>query len=193
MLHLSKGIHFFAVPALLAGGLVFTAFIGGCSSMEKSQPGGIGGQMAGGAGGSPCALVPAISCIPSCALPVDEVHTETCDVNTGTATCQDGWVPESGCAPGTCARQDNGYCCDFTTGDYQPPACQPDGFVAQCPGGTRAASGGCIPDGLGTTRCPDLNAKSCAMAGQKCMSDATICVCDPGDGGLTWSCETTLI
>ena len=182
--------------ALVAGWLVFAAFIGACSSVEKSNPGGtggVGGQIAGGTGGSLCDGLPG-QCVPSCALEVKEIRSEICDVATGDRNCADGWVRQSGCAPGACARSDNGYCCNVTTGVSRPPPCQPDGFRGQCPAGTRAGTGpDCIPDGLETANCRDLRGKSCAMAGQECGFGLTTCTCDPGDGGLTWSCMTLLI
>jgi hypothetical protein len=48
----------------------------------------------------------------------------------------------------------------------------------------------CIPDGLATTNCGDLRDTSCAMDGQLCQFGLTFCSCDPGDGGLTWACQT---
>jgi hypothetical protein len=179
--------------ALAAGWLVLAALIGACSSVETHTldgTGGTGGQIAGGTGGSPCAGLSG-QCVPSCAQEVSDLRGEICDVNTGQWRCAEGSVLRSGCAPGSCARWDNGYCCDVTTGVSRPPSCQPDGFTGQCAAGTRAASGGdCIPDGLATTNCRDLSGTSCAMAGQLCQFVLTFCSCDPGDGGLTWACQT---
>ncbi len=185
-----------AAPALLVGWLVFAAFIGACSSVETHNldgAGGTGGQIAGGAGGSSCGGLSG-QCVPSCAQEVSDLGSEICDVNTGAWSCAEGWVLRSGCAPGSCARWDNGYCCDVTTGVSRPPSCQPDGFTGQCGAGTRAVGGAnCIPDGLATTNCSDLYGTSCAMAGQLCEFGLTICSCDPGDGGLTWACQTLVL
>ena len=179
--------------------LLFCALGGACSSVESSPTGGTGGALeptgAGGAfagiggqdGSNTACLDGSDGCVSSCGQEPITWALPFCDAK-GSFQCPGGFVPLSTCAPRACA-QVTILCCDETTGAVEPPACRPDGLRDVCPGGTGSSpSTRCIPSGLGVTSCTDLIGQPCALPGQQCRSGAS-CLCGPGDGGLTWSCE----
>ncbi len=188
------------------------ALLGACSSGDSAASGtggasGLGGQGApvaatGGAGGAGSAGTSGgegscfafDSCIPSCSSPIVTRGSGTCDAN-GAVVCDNGYVPQSSCAPNACA-QVYLQCCDDATGETATPACGPDGLLVACPAGARLEHASCIPSGLGISSCDGLQNTACTMAAQRCSQGNFFCICGPNPGadagGMTWNCDLAL-
>ena len=179
--------------------LLFCVLASACSSVESAPIGGTGGALAptgtggafGGAGGQDASNTVCLDgsdgCVSSCTQEPFTWALPFCDAK-GSFQCPGGFVPLSTCPAGACA-QVNILCCDETTGAVEPPACKPDGLRDVCPAGSHSSpSTRCIPTDLGVSNCTDLIGQPCASLGQQCWSGSG-CLCGPGDGGLTWSCE----
>jgi hypothetical protein len=94
----------------------------------------------------------------------------------------------SACPPNACV-QVTPICCDETTGGSANPPCGPDGLKQACPAGSHLYDFqvGCIPAGLGTTTCQDLDRQPCSLL---CQRGSVICSCGfpSGSDQLTWGC-----
>src|SRR2546430_193576 len=149
-----QGTLSFALVSLLSGLAVLP--FGACNH-ELGPPQGIGGQ----GGSTACAA--GVNCVQSCSAdPTSGAVPGSCDA-TGAFTCPAGRVHLSTCAPNACV-QVTPVCCDETTGADAIPPCGPDGLKQPCPPGSHVYDFqvGCIPAGLGTTTCQDLDRQPCS-------------------------------
>jgi len=195
------------VRAPLARGfaLVCLILLAGACNHELAPPPeigtGAGGSSAssdgpGGHGGNTSCLTGADVCVQSCAADYPAGAAFGYCNAIGAFDCPAGSVKLSSCPADACA-QPSQPCCDETTGRGVALPCGPDGLKQVCVACTRAydAKLGCIPTGLATADCRDLDGKACGEANQECHFGVTICSClmTSVDVTLTWHCETILI
>jgi len=174
--------------------------VGACNhELAPETGGGAGGSGAGsgtGGQGVTIACLGQDSCVRSCSAAASTPRAQPyCDA-TGAFQCPDGSVRLSTCAANACV-QVSPTCCDESTGWSTPQSCGPDGLKQACPSGSHVLDYqvGCIPTGLDTTDCRDLDGKPCDVQNQGCQTAAVVCTCQLPSGGtaLTWQCSMVLI
>ena len=188
--HLTVRIRLARWSARVSGLVALAVLLGEACNHELGPFPGTGSEAGGGRGGNATCMA-GVNCVQSCSAdPSSGAVPGSCDA-TGAFICPANRVHLSTCPPDACVQW-GPFCCDETTGAFANPPCGSDGLKQACPAGSHVYDPqiGCIPAGLGTTTCRDLDRQPCSLQNQGCTQGAVICSCGhpTASDQLSWSC-----
>ena len=173
---------------------------GGGGTSGASGSGAVSGASGSGASGgstSTCAGVPYPSiaaCNMSCGSRIDGQREVICV--DGAWGCYPELVPVWECAPDSCARASDHWCC-ASDGNATPVTCDDAGNVEPCPAGSVdiARRTLCAPAYVRVQSCHELDATICPHSGDRCQlvgACSEECECMGASDLQVWSCITPL-